>query len=65
MALILDCAPPESIESDVAAIKRACSAYVKVGVTAAIDSWVEKDMALAYLAAARSGDLTIAMNLSF
>jgi len=64
MALILDKAPADSIESDMAAIKRACDAYLRVGVTAAIDSWVEKDMAHAYLAAAKSGDLTIAMNLS-
>ena len=65
MALILDIAPADSIQSDVAAIKRACTAYLKAGVTTAIDSWVEKDMAQAYLAAAKSGDLTIAMNLSF
>ena len=65
MALILDIAPADSIQSDVAAIKRACAAYLKAGVTTSIDSWVEKDMAQAYLAAAKSGDLTIAMNLSF
>ena len=65
MALILDIAPADSIQSDVAAIKRACAAYLKAGVTTSIDSWVEKDMAQAYLAAATSGDLTIAMNLSF
>ena len=65
MALILDVAPADSIESDVAAIARASAAYLNSGVTAAIDSWVEKDMALAYLAAAKSGELTIAMNLSF
>ena len=65
MALILDIAPADSIQSDVAAIKRACTAYLKAGVTTAIDSWVEKDMAQAYLAAAKSGDLTIALNLSF
>ena len=64
MALVLDKAPADSTESDVQAIKRACDAYLRVGVTAAIDSWVEKDMASAYLAAAKSGDLTIAMNLS-
>jgi predicted amidohydrolase YtcJ len=64
MALVLDTAPADSTESDVQAIKRACDAYLRVGVTAAIDSWVEKDMASAYLAAAKSGDLTIAMNLS-
>lgn len=64
MALILNVAPENSLASDVAAIKSACTAYLNAGVTAAIDSWVEKDMAQAYLAAAQSGDLTIAMNLS-
>ena len=65
MAFILDVAPADSIESDVAAIKRACAAYLASGVTGAIDSWVEKDMALAYLSAAKSGELSISMNLSF
>ena len=65
MALILDKAPPDTIKSDVGAIARACTAYLDNGVTASIDSWVEKDMARAYLAAAQSGVLTIAMNLSF
>jgi len=64
MALILDRAPSDSIASDVQAINRACAAFLDSGVTCAIDSWVEKDMAKAYLAAAQSGDLTIAMNLS-
>jgi len=65
IALILDKAPLHSIQSDVAAIARASVAYLDAGVTAAIDSWVEMDMALAYLAAAKSGDLKITMNLSF
>ena len=65
IALIQNVAPKDSIQSDVAAIKRACAAYLKVGVTAAMDSWVEKDMAKAYLFAAQAGDLSIAMNLSF
>lgn len=65
MALILNIAPSDSIQSDVQAIQRACAAYLAAGVTCAIDSWVEKDMAQAYLAAARSAVLTIAMNLSF
>lgn len=64
MDLVLNSAPADSLSSDIAAIKRASDAYLRVGVTAAIDSWVEKDMALAYLAAAKSGDLSIAMNLS-
>lgn len=65
MALVLDIAPSLSIVSEVEAIKAACTAYLNAGVTVAIDSCVEKDMAQAYLAAANSGDLSIAMNLSF
>ena len=64
IALILDKAPPDSVHSDVEAIARACTAYLDNGVTAAIDSWVEKDMAQAYLEAAKTGALKIAMNLS-
>ena len=65
IALVLNFAPANTIESDIAAIKYACGEYRKVGVTAAIDSWCEKDMARAYIAAAQSGDLTIPFNLSF
>lgn len=65
MALVLNHAPLNTIDSDVAAIKYACAEYRKVGVSAAIDSWCEKDMARAYLAAAQNGDLTIPFNLSF
>jgi predicted amidohydrolase YtcJ len=65
MALVLNHAPTNTTESDIAAIKYACAEYRKVGVSAAIDSWCEKDMARAYIAAARNGDLTIPFNLSF
>ncbi len=65
MALILNHAPANTIQSDIAAIKFACAEYRKVGVSAAIDSWCEKDMARAYIAAAQNGDLTIPFNLSF
>ena len=65
MALVLNHAPANTIDSDIAAIKYACVQYRKVGVSAAIDSWCEKDMARAYIAAAQNGDLTIPFNLSF
>ena len=65
IALVLDVSPGNTIQSDVAAIKYACREFMKVGVAAAIDSWCEKDMARAYIAAANSGDLTIPFNLSF
>ena len=64
MALVLNHAPANTIESDIAAITYACAEYRKVGVVAAIDSWCEKDMARAYIAAATTNQLTIAFNLS-
>jgi predicted amidohydrolase YtcJ len=64
MALVLNHAPANTIESDIAAITYACAEYRKVGVIAAIDSWCEKDMARAYIAAATTNQLTIAFNLS-
>jgi predicted amidohydrolase YtcJ len=64
IALVLNHAPANTIESDIAAITYACAEYRKVGVVAAIDSWCEKDMARAYIAAAKTNQLTIAFNLS-
>jgi predicted amidohydrolase YtcJ len=64
-ALILDHSPKNTIESDVRAIKYACQQFLKSGVTYANDSWLEKGMAEAYLAAVKSGDLAIDMNISF
>jgi predicted amidohydrolase YtcJ len=64
MALVLNHAPANTIESDIAAITYACAEYRKVGVIAAIDSWCEKDMARAYIEAAKTNQLTIAFNLS-
>ena len=65
IALILKVAPANSIDSDIEAIRCACKTYLDSGVTAAMDSWVEKDMAKAYLLAAQAGDISISMNLSF
>ena len=63
-ALVLDHAPKNTIESDVKAIKYACNQFLKSGVTFANDSWLEAGMAEAYLAAVKSGALTIDMNIS-
>ena len=65
IALVLDASPGNTIESDIEAIKYACAQYLKVGVTSAIDSWCEKEMARAYIATAKNGDLSVAFNLSF
>jgi len=64
MALVLNHAPANTIESDIVAITYACAEYRRVGVIAAIDSWCEKDMAHAYIEVAKTNQLTIAFNLS-
>ena len=63
--LILQHAPVRTIDEDVQAIKWACDQYLESGVTSAVDAWVEPGMAEAYIAAAKSGQLTIDMNLCF
>jgi predicted amidohydrolase YtcJ len=63
--LILAHTPPRTIDDDVAAIAWACSEYLAAGVTSTTDAWVEPGMPEAYIAAARSGALTIDTNLFF
>ena len=63
--LVLKNAPVRTIDEDVQAIKWACDRYLESGVTSAVDAWVEPGMAEAYIAAAKSGQLTIDMNLCF
>ncbi len=63
--LILAHAPAQSVAEDVAAIAWACSQYLAAGVTSATDAWVEPGMPEAYIAASRSGALTIDTNLFF
>ena len=63
--LILKHAPADSFESDLQAIKYACNELISAGVTTATECWVEPPMAEAYIAAAKSGALTIDMHLAF
>ena len=63
--LILKHAPADNVESDLRAIKYACDELVSAGVTTATECWVEPPMAEAYIAAAKSGTLTIEMHLAF
>ena len=63
--LILKHAPADSVESDLKAIKYACQELISAGVTTATECWVEPPMAEAYIAAAKSGALTIDMHLAF
>ena len=63
--LILKHAPADSVESDLRAIKYACHELTSSGVTTATECWVEPPMAEAYIAAAKSGALTLDMHLAF
>jgi predicted amidohydrolase YtcJ len=63
--LILKHAPADSVESDLQAIKYACNEFISAGVTTATECWVEPPMAEAYIAAAKSGALTLDMHLAF
>jgi predicted amidohydrolase YtcJ len=63
--LIMRHAPIRTIENDVAAIAWACDQYLSCGVTSATDAWIEPGMAEAYIAAEKSGALTIDVSLFF
>ena len=63
--LILKHAPADSVKSDLKAIEYACNELISAGVTTATECWVEPPMAEAYIAAAKSGVLTVDMHLAF
>ena len=63
--LVLAAAPKRTLSDDVAAIGWACQRYLEAGVTSATDAWVEPGMPEAYIAADKSGVLTIDTNLFF
>ncbi|CAN2174647.1 COG1574 Predicted metal-dependent hydrolase with the TIM-barrel fold [Candidatus Nanopelagicaceae bacterium] len=63
--LVMKCAPKNTLDDDVEAIGWACQQYLQAGVTSATDAWVEPGMPEAYIAAAKTGALTIDMNLFF
>lgn len=63
--LVLAAAPQRTLNDDVAAIAWACQRYLESGVTSTTDAWVEPGMPEAYIAADKSGALTIDTNLFF
>jgi predicted amidohydrolase YtcJ len=64
IALITKHLPERKLSDEVAAIAWASQSYLAAGVTTAMDAWVEDTMAEAYIAAAKSGDLKVDMNLT-
>ena len=65
MDLVMMHSPAATVEKDVEAIAWASQQYLHCGVTAATDAWIEPGMAEAYIAADKSGALSIDMNLFF
>ena len=63
--LVLGAAPKRTLSDDVAAIAWACQRYLESGVTSTTDAWVEPGMPEAYIAADKSGALSIDTNLFF
>ncbi len=63
--LVLRAAPKQTLSDDVAAIAWACQRYLESGVTSTTDAWVEPGMPEAYIAADKSGELSIDTNLFF
>lgn len=63
--LVLRAAPKQTLSDDVAAIAWACQRYLESGVTSTTDAWVEPGMPEAYIAADKSGALSIDTNLFF
>jgi len=65
IALVLDNAPERSIENEIKAISLACDALLKVGITSAVDAWIEPGMAEVYIEAAKAGKLSVDISLCF
>ena len=63
--LILKHATADSIKSDLQAIKYAMRQMNLAGITSSTECWVETPMAEAYIEAAKTGELTVDMNLAF
>ena len=63
--LILQHAPALTMAQEVHALTLACKALREVGVTTAVDAWVEDGMAEVYITAAQTGQLSVDMNLCF
>ena len=65
IGLVTDKAPPRSMKNEVKALSLACDALLKVGITSAVDAWIETGMAEVYIEAAKVGKLSVDMSLCF
>lgn len=65
IGLVIDKAPLRSMKNEVRALSLACDALLKVGITSAVDAWIEPGMAEVYIEAATTGKLSVDMSLCF
>ena len=65
IGLVLSNAPTRTMKNEVRALSLACDALLKVGITSAVDAWIESGMAEVYIEAAKAGKLSVDMSLCF
>ncbi|MSW01205.1 MAG: amidohydrolase family protein [Actinobacteria bacterium] len=65
IGLVTEKAPPRSMKNEVKALALACDALLNVGITSAVDAWIEPGMAEVYIEAAKTKKLTVDMSLCF
>jgi predicted amidohydrolase YtcJ len=53
------------MKNEIQALVLACDALLKVGITSAVDAWIEPGMAEVYIEAAKAGKLSVDMSLCF
>jgi hypothetical protein len=62
---VTDKAPKRTMKNEIQALILACDALLKVGITSAVDAWIEPGMAEVYIEAAKAGKLSVDMSLCF
>ena len=65
IGLVTDNAPKRTMKNEVQALVLACDALLKVGITSAVDAWIEPGMAEVYVEAAKTNKLSVDMSLCF
>jgi hypothetical protein len=65
IGLVTDKAPKRTMKNEIQALILACDALLKVGITSAVDAWIEPGMAEVYIEAAKAGKLSVDMSLCF
>lgn len=65
IGLVTDKAPPRTMNNEVRALVLACDALLKVGITSAVDAWIEPGMAEVYVEAAKACKLSVDMSICF